>query len=81
MASDSVLECEELLSHCPQVLTLKFPDNKKLVSTVLNNLWILDSFNITSESAKRTEMYRSEFMRQEEVKRLGNIQSLSHEDN
>ena len=65
---DNPLECEQMIKMHPQVLTLQFTSNATVTLPFLCNLWFLDNFNITAESAQRTKMYISESIRQTELK-------------
>ena len=78
---DNPLECEEMIHSLPEVLTLQFSSTEELlVPPLLDNLWMLDTFSVTSESAARTEMYRNEFIRHEEMKSLVNIDATSRSE-
>ena len=65
---DNPLECEQMIKFHPQVLTVQFPSNIKITLPFLANLWFLDNFSITAESADRTKMYINESLRQAEMK-------------
>ena len=65
---DNPLECEQMIKIHPQVLTLQFSSNITIALPFLANLWFLDNFSITAESADRTKMYINESIRQAEMK-------------
>lgn len=67
---DNLLECEEMISSCPDVLTLQYPFNEILVAPYLQNLWLLDNFEDTLDLTSRTEMYKKEFQRQHAISML-----------
>ncbi|XP_031561672.1 uncharacterized protein LOC116297562 [Actinia tenebrosa] len=70
---DNPLECEEMVTSCPEILTLQLPSNPKLVGIVLDNLWSLDNMDITKESSERSEMYRNESIRQKEMDKVKKV--------
>jgi FkbH-like protein/non-ribosomal peptide synthase protein (TIGR01720 family) len=67
---DNALECEEMVTSCPEVLSLQLPSKPELVGTFLDNLWILDNMDVTRESSERTEMYRNDSSRQKEMENV-----------
>ena len=69
---DNPLECEQMIKIHPQVLTWQFSSNVMITSPFLANLWFLDNFSITAESADRTKMYINESIRQAEMKKIIN---------
>ncbi len=54
---DNPLECAQMRSELPQVVTLQLPEEHD-VPKFLKNLWILDKLNTTAEDLSRTQMYR-----------------------
>ena len=60
---DSPIECAEVRSVLPQVVTLLLPPEAKIES-FLANLWVFDRFIVTSEDSRRTQMYRENAARQ-----------------
>ena len=67
---DNPVECEEMIHHCPEVLTLHLPPSAKLIRPLLQNLWLLDRVEVSVESSKRTEIYQSELERQLDLQGL-----------
>jgi FkbH-like protein len=59
---DNPVECAEVRSACPEVLTLQFPKNEA-VARFLDNVWPFDRLSITSEDQQRTSMYKQEIER------------------
>ena len=59
---DNPVECAEVRSACPDVLTLQIPKNE-LVARFLDHVWPFDRLNITSEDQQRTVMYKQEIER------------------
>jgi FkbH-like protein len=60
---DNPLECAEVQANCPDVLTLRLPEDANSVSTFLNHLWILDPISQSGEARRRTELYRNNSQR------------------
>ncbi len=61
---DNPVECAEVRSGCPSVLTVQWPLDATAASGLLEHLWELDVYSTTAEDRKRTQMYREEFQRQ-----------------
>ncbi|MGG4091723.1 HAD-IIIC family phosphatase [Paenibacillus lautus] len=61
---DSSLECSEVQSQCPEVLTLQLPE-ERLIPAFLEHIWATDRLRVTEEDKRRTEMYVSERKRRE----------------
>ena len=57
---DSNLECEEVRSNAPEVLTLQFSENIRDAELFLDNVWELDQIAVTVEDSRRTDMYKIE---------------------
>ena len=62
---DNPVECAEVQAACPQVLVLQWPRDVERARQLLRHTWELDPKQGTKEDAKRTQMYREEFKRQE----------------
>ncbi|XP_028402765.1 uncharacterized protein LOC114525576 [Dendronephthya gigantea] len=75
---DNLVECEEMIHHCPEVLTLQLPSIAKLIAPLLQNLWALDRAKVSVEASQRTEIYRSELQRQVD---LQVVQTKAKENN
>ena len=61
---DNPVECAEVRAHCPEVLTLEWPQDPADAIRLLEHTWELDSADATAEDLRRTEMYREELQRQ-----------------
>lgn len=61
---DSPMECAEVMTNCPEVLTLQLPKEAKQIPQYLRHVWALDRFKVTKEDQKRTQMYIQERKRQ-----------------
>jgi len=56
---DDPLECDEMSSRCPEVLTLQLPQSP-IAERFWDHLWVFDSAGLTQESARRTQLYLEE---------------------
>lgn len=63
---DSAIECAEVMSTCPEVLTLQLPTQSKDIPAYLQNIWALDKFKVTDEDRQRSNMYLAEKQRQQQ---------------
>ena len=66
---DSAVECAEVMTNCPEVLTLRLPEDSSQIPVYLNHVWAFDRMKITGEDQKRAGMYQSEKRRREEQNR------------
>jgi amino acid adenylation domain-containing protein/FkbH-like protein len=62
---DNPVECRDVMTRCPQVLTVKLPEDPKEIPGFLSHLWAFDRFAVSREDKQRTKMYRDERERQE----------------
>lgn len=62
---DNPVECAEVRSGCPEVLTLQWPLEPEAAERFLRHTWELDAREATLEDLRRTAMYKQEFKRQE----------------
>ena len=65
---DSPLECAEVEASCPEVLTLRLPEDSQEMRGFLDHVWQLDHLKVTREDKQRAELYRQHKQR-EEVRR------------
>lgn len=76
---DDPLECAEVSSNYPEVLTLNVPRSEDAI-LFLDHYWPIDTVSTTSEGARRTELYIAERERKEHIRAFRNmteyIQSL-----
>jgi len=68
---DNPVECAEVRSQCPQVLTLNLPEKAEDIPSFLENVWAFDALSTTSEDKNRTKLYK------ENIKRTGFKSSAS----
>ncbi|MCK4761145.1 MAG: amino acid adenylation domain-containing protein [Candidatus Aminicenantes bacterium] len=62
---DSGVECTEVSSRCPEVLTLRLPGNPESIPLFLAHTWAFDKLKVTGEDRSRTQLYRAEKKRKE----------------
>ena len=62
---DNPVECAEVEAHCPEVLTLRLPEDPDLIPSFLDHCWAFDQSKTTAEDQARTEMYRQNRLREE----------------
>ncbi len=70
---DNPIECAEVETHCPEVLTLVLSQNAEDIPGFLRNVWALDHWKITAEDARRTEMYRQNAEREQVRRRASTL--------
>ena len=55
---DNPIECAEVSSACPEVVTLQLPREQDRIQAFLRHIWPLDPRTVTAEDRKRAEHYR-----------------------
>lgn len=75
---DNPVECSEVMTHCPEVLTLLLPKDELQIPAFLQHVWAFDRFKITEEDKKRTQMYLAERQRQQVQKEGLNLDDYLH---
>jgi FkbH-like protein len=61
---DNPVECAEVRSACPDVLTIEWPHDDTAALTLLSHIWEFDGGPATAEDRRRTQLYKEEFERQ-----------------
>lgn len=56
---DNIVECNEVESALPQVLTIHLPNNDNAINTLLKRIWAFDHFKISEEDKKRQQYYKT----------------------
>ena len=77
---DDPVQCWEVRTRCPQVLTLQLPKDNQQIPEFLNNCWAFDDQS-TATGAERSHYYRENRNRLQFQKRLqseGSSSDLSH---
>lgn len=57
---DNPVECAEVMTDSPKVLSLRLPKESNTIPQWLKHVWAIDKIKVTEEDKKRTEMYRAE---------------------
>jgi FkbH-like protein len=70
---DNAVECAEVQSACPQVLTLQLPAAPGAISAFLEHIWAFDHLEITDEDRVRTKRYQQNNQRREFAKNIDDI--------
>ncbi len=73
---DNPVECAEVRSGCPSVLTVQWPTDAAAASKLLDHFWELDEHGATAEDKRRTQLYREEFARQDSLQGATNFQGF-----
>lgn len=73
---DSSTECLEVMSSCPEVLTLQLPEEKEDIPIFFSHIWAFDRIKITEEDRKRTELYRAERERKETSNKMRSVEDF-----
>ncbi|TWU19987.1 type I polyketide synthase [Allorhodopirellula heiligendammensis] len=73
---DNPVECAEVRSGCPSVLTIQWPTDAASATKLLDHFWELEARDATAEDKRRTQLYREEFSRQDSLQSAGNFQEF-----
>lgn len=65
LLDDNPVECAEVRISCPEVLTLRLPEESERIPTFLNGIWAFRSARLTEEDQRRTQMYRENVQREQ----------------
>ena len=58
LLDDNPLECAEVRSRCPEVITIQLPTDLETLPSFLRNLWVFDQDAHTAEDSRRSEFYQ-----------------------
>lgn len=73
---DNPLECEEVRTNCPEVLTIELPQDPEQIPQLLEHVWALDHLKTTEEDKKRTALYRENVEREQVRKVAGSLEDF-----
>lgn len=62
---DNPVECAQVRSHLPAVLTLEMPQQEEKIYSMINHLWVLDKRRVTQEDRSRTRLYQEDKARKD----------------
>jgi len=65
LIDDNPVECAEVQANCPEVLTLKLPENPDSILRFLRHIWAFDHLTITTEDRQRNAFYQQNVQRQQ----------------
>jgi FkbH-like protein len=60
---DNPVECAEVQTNCPEVLTLQLP-KPDYIPQFIEHMWVLDTLKITAEDKRRTLLYKENLQRE-----------------
>ncbi|MBW7477837.1 HAD-IIIC family phosphatase, partial [Paenibacillus oenotherae] len=70
---DNAAECLGMMAQCPEVLTLKLPEEEE-IAAFLPHVWAWDRSRVTGEDRKRADMYNAERRRKEAEQRVATLE-------
>ncbi|MCI5044042.1 MAG: HAD-IIIC family phosphatase [Aquisalinus sp.] len=62
---DSTVECAAMRAFCPEVHTVKVPQQADQFKSFVRNLWLFDQSTVTREDKSRVQMYKEQAQREE----------------
>lgn len=60
---DDPIECARVQAGCPDVLTVRLPQEPNDIPRFLNHVWAFDHLEVTAEDKKRTRFYKQQVER------------------
>ena len=73
---DSDVECAEVETNCPDVLTLKMPEAPEDVADFLKHCWAFDRTGVTEDARRRTAQYRENRQRSVALEQAPSLESF-----
>jgi len=70
---DNPVECAEVRAHCPEVLTLQWPQSEDGRRELTYHTWEFDHFSVTEEDTKRTIMTQQNIHRESLLEECNNF--------
>lgn len=61
---DNPIECAEVQTNCPEVLTLQLPSNPQEIPQFLEHVWAFDHLQTTQADQQRTTQYQQNIQRE-----------------
>lgn len=65
---DNAAECADMIANCPEVLTLRLPEQSGGIPSFMEHAWAFDRVRLTEEDRQRTSMYVVERTRREHMR-------------
>jgi len=60
---DNPIECARVQAECPEVLTLRLPQESRIIPRFLEHMWAFDYLKVTDEDKERTKFYKQNIER------------------
>lgn len=73
---DSTMECAEVASGCPSVLTVNVPKEQEEILALLDHCWILDRLGVTEDAAQRVQQYKKNRERKQALASASSIEAF-----
>lgn len=73
---DSPMECAAMRAHCPEVTTVRVPNDPADLARFVDHLWLLDQPPATKEDLGRSRMYADNASRAELRRSVGSLRSF-----
>lgn len=74
---DNVAECAEVSHRLPDIMILNLPKEEEDIQSFLDNIWQFDiPFIQTEEDKKRTQMYKTEALRNQMKSKVGSFEEF-----
>ena len=73
---DDPVQCHEVMTNCPQVLTLQLPKDSASIPSWLQQLWALDRTRTIKKSMDRTAFYKADAQRKDSQRKFSNMHSF-----
>jgi len=73
---DNPVECLEVKTNCPEVLTLQLPKDAELLPGFLQHVWAFDRSHSTAEDRGRTQMYQENAQRERFRNQTGSLRDF-----
>jgi FkbH-like protein len=70
---DDARECAEVFTRCPQVHTLRMPQNPAELPRFIQHLWIFDRESLSDEDRRRTAFYRDNKHREQALQQSPSV--------
>jgi FkbH-like protein len=61
---DNPIECAEVEANCPEVLTLRLPEDPESIADFLDHIWALDQLKTIEEDKNRASLYQQNVLRE-----------------
>ncbi len=75
---DDAVMCAEVQGGCPEVLTLRLPEEPARIPDYFRSHWAFDHLGVTAEDSRRTEMYRANAGRNRLLETATSLEDFLH---